>query len=218
MRKLLLTTLLAANCAAYSAPPVAVDADVEEGRNWNFRVLLNGSEIGYHRFELVDSGTTRELLSEAAFDVRVLFFNAFRYRHMTTEKWDGQCLSEIRSETDANGKSVALQGERTADGFVVATTDDEENLPGCVMTFAYWNPQFLHQSRLLNPQTGEYLDVQVQPLDAEPVSVRGENVLAQPYRLIARNMELTVWYSQNDEWLALESVVKGGRILRYELT
>lgn len=217
MRKLLLSTILA-TCVAISTPAVAITSDTEDGRDWKFRVLLNGSEIGYHRFELVDTGTSRELHSEAAFDVRFLFFNAFRYRHMTTEKWDGQCLSEIRSKTDSNGKSLALQGERTADGFVIETTGDEDSLPGCVMTFAYWNPQFLDQPRLLNPQTGEYLDVQVQPLDAESVNVRGEDVLAQPYRLVAKNMEVTVWYSQNDEWLALESVVKGGRILRYELT
>lgn len=218
MRKLGLATLLATSWVATSAPVAAVTDQTVDGRNWNFRVMLDGSEVGYHRFELIDGGATRELTSEAAFDVRFLFFNAFRYRHVTTERWDGQCLSEIRSETDSNGKSLALQGERTADGFVVATKDDEEKLPGCVMTFAYWNPQFLEQPRLLNPQTGEYLDVDVQPLETEPLTVRGEDVLAQPYRLVAKDMELTIWYSQDDRWLALESVVKGGRVLRYELT
>jgi hypothetical protein len=36
------------------------------------------------------------------------------------------------------------------------------------MTFAYWNPDLLGQSRLLNVQTGEYLDVQVRALGEEP--------------------------------------------------
>jgi hypothetical protein len=31
-------------------------------------------------------------------------------------------------------------------------------------------------------------------------------------------MDITLWYSENSEWLALESVAKGGRILRYELS
>jgi hypothetical protein len=29
---------------------------------------------------------------------------------------------------------------------------------------------------------------------------------------------LTLWYSPDDEWLALESVAKGGHILRYGLS
>ena len=47
---------------------------------------------------------------------------------------------------------------------------------------------------------------------------RGETVDARAYRLVARNVELTVWYSDDEEWLGLESVAKGGRIIRYELT
>ena len=86
------------------------------------------------------------------------------------------------------------------------------------MTFAYWNPNFLEQSRLLNPQSGEYMPVNVEPLGKQEVMVRGDTVVAQAYRLTARNTELTVWYSDDNEWLGLESVAKGGRIIRYELT
>jgi hypothetical protein len=31
-------------------------------------------------------------------------------------------------------------------------------------------------------------------------------------------MDITLWYSESAEWLALESVAKGGRIIRYELS
>ena len=86
------------------------------------------------------------------------------------------------------------------------------------MTFAYWNPRFLEQSRLLDPQTGEYLPVDVQPLGREQLTVRGEAVMASAYQVKARNLDITVFYSENDEWLGLESVAKGGRIIRYVLT
>ena len=86
------------------------------------------------------------------------------------------------------------------------------------MSFAYWNPRFLNQSRLLDPQTGEYLPVDVQPLGREQLTIRGEPVLASAFRLRARNLDITVWYSEDDEWLGLESVAKGGRIIRYVLS
>ena len=189
-----------------------------DARSWEFSVLLDGSPIGYHRFELQPGADGLELLSEASFDVRVLFINAFRYRHTNRELWDGGCLSRIESSTRQNGKRFAVNGARVDDQFVLRAGDSADPLGACVMTFAYWNPRFLEQSQLLNPQSGEYLPVNVESLGRTEFTVRGERVLATAWRVTARNTDLTVWYSDNDEWLGLESVAKGGRILRYELT
>ena len=49
--------------------------------------------------------------------------------------------------------------------------------------------------------------------------MRGQAIETQRYRLLAKNVEVDVWYSESDRsWLALESTVKGGRKLRYVLT
>jgi hypothetical protein len=85
------------------------------------------------------------------------------------------------------------------------------------MSFAYWNPAFLQQDRLLNTQNGEYLEVDVSAPVTELLEVRGETRSALRYRLDAGELSLNLWYSTDDEWLALESEVQGGRILRYEL-
>jgi len=85
------------------------------------------------------------------------------------------------------------------------------------MSFAYWNPAFLDQGQLLNMQSGEFLDVEISPPVAEPLTVRGELQPAYRYRLEAGELQLDLWYSTNKQWLALESVVRGGRKLRYEL-
>jgi len=50
---------------------------------------------------------------------------------------------------------------------------ERATLPDCIMTFAYWNPRFLDQPRLLNAQNGEYLDVTVHDLGTDTVAVRG---------------------------------------------
>lgn len=186
-------------------------------KTMTFDVFLDGKKIGYHRFEIEGSDRDTDVRSEARFDVKFLFVTAFRYRHVTNETWTGGCLDEIEAHTDANGKRVELTGARTKAGFVVDTGVQEAELPECVMTFAYWNPGFLNQGRLLNPQTGEYLDVDVTELGEEVVEVSGREVAARSVRLTARKMDITLWYSPEQEWLALESVAKGGRIIRYEL-
>lgn len=195
----------------------AADARTDT-RSWDFSVLLDGSPIGYHRFELQPAEDGLELFSEASFDVRVLFINAFRYRHTNRELWEGECLRRIESSTRQNGKRFAVNGARVNNQFVVQAGGSADPLGDCVMSFAYWNPRFLQQSQLLNPQSGEYLPVNVESLGKKEFTVRGEQVLATAWRVTARNTDLTVWYSDNDEWLGLESVAKGGRIIRYELT
>ena len=85
------------------------------------------------------------------------------------------------------------------------------------MSFAYWNPAFLDQGQLLNTQNGEFLDVEISQPVAEPLTVRGEPQAAYRYRLEAGELQLDLWYSANRKWLALESEVRGGRKLRYEL-
>ena len=209
-----LALLSALVLCALSAPATASKTE----RSWDFEVLLDGSKIGYHRFELTEENGQRRIESEAKFDVRFLFINAFRYRHSNSEVWADGCLQQIEARTQTNGKKLAINGAVVDDRFVIDDGSEQNPLGGCVMTFAYWNPDFLQQPRLLNPQSGEYLDVEVEAVGEQPIVVRGEQIPAAVYRVTAKKMELTLWYSQNNEWLALESVAKGGRIIRYELT
>lgn len=197
-----------------------VVASNDATREWNFRVLLEGTDIGYHRFELTERDDARVISSKAEFDVRFLFFSAFRYRHDDVETWRDGCLRQLESKTVTNDKTRVVSGAETEDAFVVRRDSDTEELPKCVMTFAYWNPEFMEQSQLLNPQTGEYLDVDIEKLPDQSVNVAGESIIAQRYSVKARDADIAVevWYAQDDRWIGLQSVVKGGRKIRYELT
>ena len=211
MRTVAIACVLWWSSALASAAP-------ESEKSWEFSVLLDGSPIGYHHFELLPRESGLEVRSEAQFDVRFLFFNAFQYRHTNRELWDGECLRLIESKTRQNGKRFSVSGERDANGLFLEANGREDRLDGCVMSFAYWNPDFLNESRLLDPQSGEYLSVDVEALGPQELEVRGESVVATAYQLKARNIDMTLWYSQDNEWLGLESVAKGGRIIRYVLT
>lgn len=208
----LVFALLALSPLAGASPGGSVDPD----REWQFRVLLDGDEIGYHRFKLIDEGEVDRVRSEASFTVRFLFIDAYSYRHENEELWRDGCLEAMDARTRVNGKSLAVRGERGDRGFVVATEDDREVLGGCVMSFAYWKPEFLEQERLLNAQTGEYMPVIIEPETEELLEIGGRKVTAVRYSLDAGQMAMRLWYTPDREWLALESTTKGGRLLRYE--
>lgn len=184
---------------------------------WRFRVFLDDAEIGYHRFSLLGDGPERQLESEARYNVKFLYVTVYRYAHDSRERWQGNCLKQVEANTQDNGKMLAVRGAQDGERFVVAGTRGQANLPACVMTFAYWNPDLLGQSRLLNVQTGEYMDVQVRVLGEETVTVRGTEQRALRYALETRDFRIDLWYSPNKEWLALESNTEGGRKLRYQI-
>jgi hypothetical protein len=168
-------------------------------REWHFDVSLDGRPIGEHRYVLREDADSRELTSEARFRVRILFFEAYRYDHRAQESWRGDCVEKLESNTDANGERTSV---------------DVGPFQECVQTFAYWNPSILEARRLLNPQTGEYVAVQVRELGSEMLA--GQPV--QRYRLTgggATPLEIDLWYTPSREWVALESRTPEGRRLRY---
>jgi len=200
------------------ASAVPLQQRVTELGHWDFDVYLNDKKVGKHEFKVSEAGGVKQVLSEARFRYNILFIPAYRYEHNAAERWAGNCLAEFDASTNANGDRIRVSGEQSEAGFLVERDGNPVELPECVMTFAYWNPDFLEQSRLLNPQTGEYVDVRVEKLGNETLEVRGEVVAATRFKLTAYEVDLTIWYSSNDEWLALESVAKGGHIIRYELS
>jgi hypothetical protein len=183
-----------------------------------FDVYLNNKKVGRHSFEIIDRGGEKTVQSIAEFKYKVLFIPAYRYQHSNAERWRDGCLIEFAAETNANGKQIEVSGEITETGFRVEKANQPTQLPECIMSFAYWNPSFLNEPQLLNPQTGDYVDVRVEEVGNETLQVRGEAVAAKIFRLTAYNVDLTLWYSPDDEWLALESVAKGGHVIRYELS
>jgi len=196
----------------WSLAPVGAAAE-QSHSEWRFRVLLEDREIGHHHFVLEEDEEVRRLSIEADFEVRLLFLKLFEYRHRNEEVWQGNCLASVDSHTDDNGRPYSVRGELQGDRFLVLSTEGSTELPPCVMSFAYWNPEFLEQERLLNTQNGEYLPIEVSKLEPQ----RGyHGGAARGYRLRAGDLDLLLWYSAQDEWLALETEAPGGRRLRYE--
>lgn len=190
-------------------------ATASTGQEWRFRVLLDEREVGDHVFRVEERGGERRVTSDARFAVKFLFIDAYTYTHQARERWQGDCLTAIESRTDDNGRQLAVQGVRSSGRFEVAAGNAQTALPECVMSFAYWNPAMLHQARLLNAQTGELLDVRVEPLGEETVAVRGASLAARRYALHAPDFRIDVWYASGNRWVRLESRTDGGRLLRY---
>lgn len=202
--------LLATVLAAVSLPALA-------DRTWDFRVFLDQKEIGTHRFDLVDRGGERELISKARMAVKLLFVTAYTYDHHDVEHWNGDCVSKLSSTTDDNGDKHKVEVQRRDGATVVQTLEGTQRLGECVLTFAYWNPAMLQQTELLNSQDGKHVKVKITDAGADAIVVRGVKTPARRYELRSEKLSIDLWYSDQQEWLALESKTERGQKLIYKL-
>jgi Domain of unknown function (DUF6134) len=186
-------------------------------KSWDFKVTLDGDEIGFHNFSMVQKDNHQEIYSSARFDVKFLFFNAYSYEHDNVEHWHGRCLKSINAVTNDNGDRYNVSGKLDKDEFIVSTLSEKRAYQPCIKTFAYWDPDFLNESRLLNSQTGEMIEVETKFIGNETMTHRGKETDAKRYRLLGENLQIDLWYSSDDQWLALESLTDGGRVVRYEM-
>jgi len=214
------TAALGKNClvaalihAVATLLPLTANASTEQ--QWRFTVYLDDTPIGHHDFSVEQVEGYEKMTAEARFDVSFLKIPLFRYRHQDVQHWSNQCLKSITSTTDQNSKLFRVEGSTTAKGFQVSTNEGDITLPACISTFAYWDKSFLNHSQLLNSQTGEYLEVEVEDLGEQSVPVSNTSVPAKRYRLTANELDIELWYSSNDQWLGLKSTTSKGRLLRY---
>lgn len=185
---------------------------------WRFKVSLDGDEIGYHNFSVNRNGAEETVSIEAKFAVKFLLVTAYTYDHKNTEIWRDGCLQSITSNTDDNGDLFWVNGIRQGEQFAVKSNEGNATLDGCVTTFAYWNPAFLKQARLLNSQNGRYLPVTIQSKGRETLTVRGQSVQADAYTVAGDGFDtIELWYTPEGEWLRLASTTAKGYRITYDL-
>ena len=182
-----------------------------------FRVLLDDKPVGSHRMDIRFNGDVTQVDIQASLDVKLLFLSVYRYQHVNTETWYQGCLQSIESTTDDNGELYQLKARRNAENLIVENGQEFQMLQGCVRSFAYWDPGLLQDDRLLNAQTGEYQPVEIKELGEESIIVSSRPTLARRLQLVTDEDVIDLWYQQDNRWVALESVTRGGRTLRYEL-
>lgn len=178
-----------------------------------FDVYLGDNRVGEHVFEIEPGDDGVRVTSRAEFDVKFLGLTLYRYRHQARELWRDGCIAELEADTDDNGERIHVEAEQDSGELVVRTGDAERRLDSCVRTFAYWDPQRLEQPRLLNPQTGEYVDVAVAPAPQDDL---GESAAVERrLRVKTPSQDIVLAYGDDARWVALESELKNGRTLRY---
>lgn len=195
---------------ALAAPTVA---GVSE--ELKFKVFLDSKEIGSHSVTVERNGSDTRVGVEANFVVRVLSIPVFRYYHTAAERWSGSCLATVETHTKTNGKEISVKSDRKASGLMIYSAQGQKLAEGCVRSYAYWNPSLLQTDRLLNTQTGEYQPASTQFLGESDFNNGKAIIKAKHYQINVAGKTIDLWYSKDNQWIGLDTTVKGGRNLAY---
>ena len=206
---------LALSILLFSHPAHSSERNHSEEKQWQFRVFLDDSEIGYHHVTMQPVQDIKRVKVNADFKVKFLFFTAFRYQHQANEVWQGSCLTDLQSTTNNNGEKLFVATTASAEGFRVQSAFGEQLIEGCVRSFAYWDLELLKADHLLNTQSGEVEAVELQALGDNVLEFEGQRFQASKYRLVLKDKNIDLWYSPDSQWLALQSETEGGYQLSY---
>ncbi|NND82019.1 MAG: hypothetical protein HKN50_06275 [Gammaproteobacteria bacterium] len=200
---------------AYANANFELGDTAEAQRQLNFRVFLDDNEIGQHKVTITPEKTGKRVTVDAKFDVKILFFNAFSYRHTAEEQWQGDCLKRISTETIENGDRFFVRSKAIDSGLKIDSHRGEAKLTGCVRSFAYWDVQRLQAEKLLNSQTGRHVAANLTQTGPSSIEIDGMQVPANRYELAAEDATISLWYGADNQWLGLKTVLQGGRTLTY---
>lgn len=203
-------------------PAVAGGATITEDDlvDRDFRVFIDDKEVGEHRFRFSGSPRAFTLESTADFAYRIAFVTVFSYAHQAEERWEDGCMVALESTTREGGKELSVTGTAVDGGFSLQGTAEgagQTHDIDCAWGFAYWTPALRGHDRLINPQDGKLFEVEWEDLGEQPLSVQDQSVQARAWQLRSPGdkLDITLYYDAEDRWIGLDSVVAGGRMLRY---
>ena len=190
-----------------------------ETQQFDFRVFLNDDEIGSQQVLLEQNANKDTVSIESELTVKVLFFNAYSYQHSAKEAWQDQCLVQLDSSSKEKGDRFFVNARGDQHGLSITSQSGKKKLSGCIHSFAYWDIQRLKAEKLLNAQTGEYVPARFSPKGQTKLD-NGNNkaVSVMHYVLHAEDTDINIFYDNDEQWVALQTKVKGGRTLSYYRT
>ena len=169
-----------------------------------FDLFQGRKAIGQHGYEISGSQTAPAVMTQAAFEGRVLAFSA-RYELATREQWQDGRLQQLQSDGSFRNDPFWVRAERQGSALVV-TNERNQVLPVApdILPTTYWMPNFIEQRAVLDTQRGQVLSIAPQFLGEgsfHGTAVRGWE--------LGGELGIKIYYDLGNSWAGLQFRVLG---------
>lgn len=183
-----------------------------DGAVIDFTVLRKGKPFGRHvlTFEREADGAL-QVTTDVDLQVRFGPITAFKYRLDSVEKWvDGQLVA-LSGKSNNDGRKGKVTAVRDDDELIVDGSKFAGALSLGTIPSSHWNRLQVYQNQMLSTETGEVLDIEVEIIGDDTVTVGDQQVDATHYRLTS-DLTVDLWYDQQSRWVKLAFDVRGQSI------
>jgi hypothetical protein len=122
-------------------------------------ILRDGKPVGSSLLRFERHGDRLEVTTDARVRVAIGFLTLYEYRHVGREVWQGDRLVALETETDDNGRHMAVSGRLTGRGFEIDGRDGTVIAPPDIRPMSFWREDAVAQPRLLDNETGRIVGV-----------------------------------------------------------
>lgn len=174
-----------------------------EPSDHRFRVLWNGSNIGSHRVAVrpvAGHAASITVTTEIDMQVRLGFITAFRFRHVSEERWADGRLAAIDSRTEDNGDAYTVQGERSPTGLnLVGPAGRTSGAGDLLTTNSLWMRSLTAQTRVVDAQQGDVVALAVVADGSERLG-GSAGIEADCFRFETPSWQGRLWYDSSGTW------------------
>ncbi|WP_206240199.1 DUF6134 family protein [Novosphingobium terrae] len=206
-----------AGAAALTIVPQTLRAalQVPLANRLGFDILRSGKKLGTHilTFEPGNGTLTVRVMVELAF--KIAGITLYHYRHEAIERWEGERVVALDTQTDDNGTAHRVTARR--EGNVLMVEADKlarYAAPADALPATHWNRREL-DGPWINTQDGKILRPHVAAQGIESIPAAGGATLHARRYALTGDVKLDMFYDDRQGWAGL-SFVKGGAPVRYE--
>lgn len=185
---------VAGGALALAAPTLAF---ASTAATRTFRVMRDGSDIGFHKIAVTRSGADVQVAIDIELKVKFLGITAYRYEMANREVWrDGMMVSmDSKSNDDGDpafSRVKAAAGKLEVEGSVFSGVVDGDSA-----STTYWTKEFLNRKLWISTADGDPLKVEPKPAGAGEIGG-----IATEKWAIGGDMSIDLHYA-NDEWVSV---------------
>lgn len=184
----------------------------EDGDTISFKVLRKGKDFGTHTVTF-DVTSDDEFTATSSVELRAGLgpITMFRYELDATETWKDGKLVGLSGKTNDDGDDEYVEASLKDGALQVDGSAYSGTVPSGIIPSSHWNIGEAFSTKILSTESGEILDVNVEKIGRDTVSVGGEEVEATHFRLVS-DLTVDLWYDDEARWVKLGFKARGQQI------
>ena len=194
------TFLAGAACSVLATPSIAAT-----GTSRTFEIYRDGSLIGTHVLDAVQSNGGFEIQIDIEIAIKILGITAYRYTLNNREVWSGGVIQSVASKVDDDGDADFANVSAAGGALAVKGSRFDGEVGPDAVTTSYFATPFLNRGPWISTQSGTPLKVKVSPIAGR-----------KRWHAVKGDLETTLGYDERGEWVGCEFDA-GGELASYKL-